>query len=107
MKLRTKSEKIALSREIDELEKQLKSAENERDNITNDRMKLLSLEKKANLLRREYMKKQESQFFDAMRLDLELEQRIKEFTEKEKLTARVTRELVLKVEESRNTNESK
>ncbi len=101
MKLHTKSEKIALSREIDELEKQLRSAENERDNVTNDRMKLLSLEKKANLLRREYMKKQESQFFDAMRLDLELEQRIKEFTEKEKLTARVTREFVLKVEGSR------
>lgn len=101
MKLRTKSEKIALSREIDELEKQLRSAEGERDNVTNDRMKLLALEKKANLLRREYMKKQESQFFDAMRLDLELEQRIKEFTEKEKLTARVTREFVLKVEGSR------
>ncbi len=101
MKLHTKSEKIALSREIDELEKQLRSAESERDNVTNDRMKLLALEKKANLLRREYMKKQESQFFDAMRLDLELEQRIKEFTEKEKLTARVTREFVLKVEGSR------
>ncbi len=101
MKLRTKSEKIALNREIDELEKQLRSAESERDNVTNDRMKLLALEKKANLLRREYMKKQESQFFDAMRLDLELEQRIKEFTEKEKLTARVTREFVLKVEGSR------
>lgn len=98
MKLRTKSEKIALNREIDELEKQLKSAESERDNVTNDRMKLLALEKKANLLRREYMKKQESQFFEAMRLDLELEQRIKEFTEKEKITAKVTREFVLMVE---------
>lgn len=98
MKLRTKSEKTALSREIDELEGKVKEAEAERDNVTNDRLKLLALEKKTNLLRREYMKKQEGQFFDAMRLDLELEQRIKEFTEREKLTARVTREFVLKVE---------
>ncbi len=98
MKLRTKSEKTALNREIDELERQVKSAESECDNVTNDRMKLLTLEKKANLLRREYMKKQESQFFDAMRLDLELERQIKEFTEKEKLTTKITREFVLKVE---------
>lgn len=33
------------------------------------------------------MKKQENQFFDAMRLDLELEERIKIFVKKEKLTA--------------------
>lgn len=98
MKLRTKSEKNALSREIDELESKVKEAEAECGNVTNDRLKLLSLEKKANLLRREYMKKQEGQFFDSMRLDLELEQKIKEFTEREKLTARVTREFVLKVE---------
>lgn len=48
------------------------------------------------------MKKQESQFFDVMRLDLEPERWIKEFTEKEKLTARVTREFVLKVEGIKN-----
>lgn len=98
MKLRTKSEKTALSREIDELEGKVKEAEAECGNVTNDRLKLLALEKKTNLLRRKYMKKQEGQFFDAMRLDLGLEQRIKEFTEREKLTARVTREFVLKVE---------
>ncbi len=42
--------------------------------------------------------KQEGQFFDAMRLDLELEQKIKEFTERKKLITRVTREFVVKVE---------
>ena len=44
------------------------------------------------------MKKQESQFFNAMKLDLELEEQIKKSTGKENLTARVTREFVLKVE---------
>ena len=102
MKLQAKSEKNALSREIDELKKQVEAAEAERDGITNDRLKLLTLEKKANLLRREYMKKQESQFFDDMKLDLELERQIKEFTDREKLTARVTREFIIKVEEHPN-----
>ena len=98
MKLRTKSEKNAFSREIDELKRRVEAAEAERDSITNDRLKLLALEKKANLLRREYMKKQEGQFFDAMRLDLELERKIKEFTESEKVTARVVREFIVRME---------
>ena len=45
-----------------------------------------------------YMKRQENQFFNAMRLDMELEEKIKSFADKEKLTARVQREFVVKVE---------
>lgn len=100
MKLRTKVKKTALTRDLDALDRQIKAAEVERETITNDRLKLLALDRKINLLRQEYMKKQENQFFDAMRLDLELEEQIKRFTEKEKLTARITREFVLKVEGS-------
>lgn len=98
MKRKAKVKKTALTHDLDALDRQIKALEAERETITNDRLKLLALDKKINLLRQEYMKKQESQFFDAMRLDLELEEQIKEFTEKEKLTARVTREFVLKVE---------
>lgn len=97
MKLRTTAKKNALTRELAELDTQGKAAEAERAAVTNDRLKLLALEKKANLLRQEYLKKQESQFLDAMRLNLELERQIKEFTEKEKLTAKVTREFVVEV----------
>jgi hypothetical protein len=97
MKLRTTAKKNALP-ELAELDTQVKAAEAEHAAVTNDRLKLLALEKKANRLRQEYLKKQESQFLDAMRLDLELERQVKEFTEKEKLTAKVTREFVLKVE---------
>lgn len=100
MKRKAKVKKTALTHDLDALDRQIKALESERETITNDRLKLLALDKKINLLRQEYMKKQESQFFDAMRLDLELEEQIKEFTEKEKLTARVTREFVIKVEES-------
>ena len=43
------------------------------------------------------MKRQENQFFDAMRLDMELEEKIKAFAEKEKLTAKVQREFVVTI----------
>ena len=56
------------------------------------------MEKQINQLRREYMSKQENQFFDAMRLDLELEEQMKSLAEKEKLTAKVVREFVIKME---------
>ena len=66
--------------------------------ITENRMQLLALDKKLTVLRRDYMQKQQNQLFDAMRLDLELGQDIKAFTENEKLTAKVTREFVVRVE---------
>lgn len=44
------------------------------------------------------MSKQENQFFGAMRLDLELEEQMKALTEEEKLTAKVVREFVIKLE---------
>ena len=56
------------------------------------------MEKQINQLRREYMSKQENQFFDAMRLDLELEELMKAIAEEEKLTAKVVREFVIKME---------
>ena len=57
-----------------------------------------ALDKQINQLRREYMTKQESQFFDAMRLDLELEEQLKLLVEHDKLTPKVTREFILALE---------
>ena len=56
------------------------------------------MEKQINQLRREYMSKQENQFFDAMRLDLELEEQMKALADRDKLTAKVVREFVIKLE---------
>ena len=56
------------------------------------------MDKQINQLRREYMSKQENQFFDAMRLDMELEEQIKALSEKEKLTAKITREFIISLE---------
>ena len=58
------------------------------------------MDKQINQLRREYKSKQESQFFDAMRLDLELEEQVKAFSEKEKLSAKVVREFIIRMEAS-------
>ena len=80
------------------MEVQIKGLETARNGITNDRLRLLAMEKQINQLRREYMSKQENQFFDAMRLDLELEEQVKALSEKEKLTAKVVREFVIKLE---------
>ena len=56
------------------------------------------MDKQINQLRREYMSKQENQFFDAMRLDMELEEKIKAFADREKLTAKVQREYIVQVD---------
>lgn len=97
MKLRCNGQKAALTRKLDGLEVQVKALEAERDAITGDRLKRLALEKETTRLRRELMKGRESQFFDVMRLDVELEEQVKKFAEQEKLTAKVTREFVIEV----------
>ena len=56
------------------------------------------MDKQINQLLREYMSKQENQFFDAMRLDLELEEQMKALADRDKLTAKVVREFVIKME---------
>ena len=100
MKRQVSARKAALSRELNTLHSQVQQAQAELEAVTSDRLKRLATQKKMNQLRQEYMKRQESQFFDAMRLDMELEEKIKSFTDKEKLTAKVQREFVVKVSEN-------
>ena len=98
MKQQVSADKAALSRELNTLHSQVQQAQAELEAVTSDRLKRLATQKKMNQLRQEYMKRQESQFFDAMRLDMELEEKIKSFTDKEKLKAKVQREFVVSVE---------
>ena len=97
MKQRFTAEKAALSRELNALDSQVQQAQAELEAVTGDRLKRLATQKKINQLRQEYMKRQENQFFDAMRLDMELEEKIKAFADKEKLTAKVQREFLVKI----------
>ena len=83
MKQQVSADKAALSRELNTLDSQVQQAQAELEAVTGDRLKRLATQKKINQLRQEYMKRQENQFFDAMRLDMELEEKIKSFAEKE------------------------
>ena len=97
MKQQVSADKAALSRELNALDSQVQQAQAELEAVTGDRLQRLALQKKVTKLRQEYMKRQESQFFDAMRLDMDLEEKIKTFAEKEKLTAKVQREFVVTI----------
>ena len=98
MKQQVSADKAALSRELNTLDSKVHEAESELGTVTGDRLKRLAMQKKINQLRQEYMKREQSQFFDAMRLDMELEEKIKSFAEKEKLTAKVQREFIISIE---------
>ena len=50
------------------------------------------------------MKRQEKQFFESMRLDMELEKKIKAFAEKEKLTAKAQREFLVVIDKNAKEN---
>ena len=80
---------------VEVLDPQIRAMEAERGQITGDRLKILALDKQINQLHREYMAKQEGQFFEAMRLELNLEEKLRALTERDKPTARITREFVL------------
>ena len=97
MRQQVSADKAALSRELNTLDSQVQQAQAELEAVTGDRLKRLAAQKKINQLRQEYMKRQENQFFDAMRLDMELEEKMKSFAEKQKLTARVQRECVVTI----------
>lgn len=76
--------------------------EHELHNLTSDRMKTITLQRQLTLKRQELLKKQDSQFFEAMQLDVEIEKQVNEFLGKEKLTAKVVRQFVVEVKSNIN-----
>lgn len=98
LRQQAKQKKAALAKDLTALETRVRTLESERDAITGDRLKRLSLDKEINRVRKEYLSRQENQFFDAMRLDLELEEQLKALAAREKLTAKVTREFIIAME---------
>ncbi len=101
MKLQTAKSKAALNRTVDELEKQIRTMEQELG-TTDDRLTTLKLQKQINLIQKEFMQKRQTQFFEEMQLDLKLEKDIEEFMKKEKPTAKTTRDFIIKVEGKNN-----
>ncbi len=97
MKQRVTAEKVTLSRELNTLDSQVQEAQAELKTATCDRLQRLTLQKKVTKLRQEYMKRQEGQFFEAMRLDMELEERVASFRENEKMAVKVQRDFAIEV----------
>ena len=97
IKLSVTGKKNALQKELQILEIEEKAVQQQLSQTTGDRLKRIQLEKQVAKLHKEVMKRQENQFFAQMQLDIELEEKIKQFYEKEKLTAKVQREFVVEV----------
>lgn len=82
---------------INDLQMEVKHLEQELQAVTGDRMKTITLQRQITQKRQELLKKQDSQFFESMQLDVEIEKQINEFLGKEKLTASVIRQFVVEV----------
>lgn len=97
MKLQTARKKSVLKHNLDNLDRRLKALRG-RLNETEDRLEKLKLQKQINTLYKEYLQKQESQYFDEMQLDMQLEKKIEAFYAKQICKAQVIRSFDLRVE---------
>lgn len=98
MKLAVSAKKAEQSRVIGDLELEIKKMEEELAKVTKDRMKTMQLERKLNLLRKDIAKLKDSQFFNEMKLDIELEEQIDSFLSSGNLSVKIERQFVLEVE---------
>lgn len=97
LKRKTAVAKTKLERSLDEIKAQIKTADQALSNAA-DRLQKISADKQLKLLQHELKKKEDGLFFDQMRLDLQLEEEIKAFVDNEKMTAKMHRQFVIKVE---------
>lgn len=97
LKRKTAVAKTKLERSLDEIKEQIKMAEQALSNVA-DRLQKISADKQLKLLQHELKKKEDGLFFDQIRLDLQLEEKIKAFVDNEKMTAKMQRQFVIKVE---------
>lgn len=97
LKLKAKSQKFALAHSLDDLTLEIKAVEKETLSGVNDRMKTLSLGRKLSALQTEFKKKQESQFFEEMQIDVESEKQIDDFLGNNKLSAIAVRQYILAI----------
>ena len=96
LKQYTDYKKSGLRRNINRIEHQLKTFERGLNDVSSLEEKLI-IKKNIALLQKEYMKAKQTLFFDEMRLEQELEDTIKELTEKAELVSEFKRMFVIKV----------
>lgn len=96
----TNYKKSKLRRNINHIEYQLKSFERGLNDVSSLEEKL-TLKKSIALLQQEYMKSKQNLFFNEMHLNQELEDAIKQLTEKSELVSEVKRMFVSQKEKAR------
>ena len=99
LKQYVKNEKAKIHKNIDTLERDLHTLEKELENVSTLSEKL-DLKKRISTVHKNYMQAKQNLFFDDMRLDQELEDKIQKITEKANLQANVKR--LFKIEIIRN-----
>ncbi len=97
IKQRAMVNKNSLEHELVDLRSELAKAEKELEGSTANRMERLKLERKLGEAKQKLMSKEESIYFDAMRIDLACEENIKKFLEDEKITARMQRHFEIEI----------
>lgn len=89
--------KNKLNHALDDLNAQMKELTSEKERVKSDRLKLLTVDRKISLLNNEISKKKEGLFFDEMQIDVETENKINEFLNREKITAKAERQFAVEV----------
>ena len=97
IKQRATVNKSSLERTLSDIRAEVNELQRQAENITSDRMQRLILQRKLGEAKNNLMQKEESIYFDAMRIDLACEENIKEFLKNEQITARLMRHFEIEV----------
>ena len=97
IKQRATVNKNLLDHELVDLKSELAKLEKQLEGSTANRLERLKLERKLGEAKQKLMAKEESIYFDAMRIDIACEENIKKFLEDEKITARMQRHFEIEV----------
>lgn len=97
IKLKAKVKKSTLVHSLNDLNGAVKNLEREIQALTGDKMKALTLKRKFSSLQQEIKRKEESQFFEEMQIDVDAEKQVNDFLENVKLTTKVVRQYIITV----------
>lgn len=97
IKLRAERKKTAMEHSLDDIRAQIKAAKQELEAESGDRLKELAIGKKLKVLEKELRGKEQSLFYEQMRITVAAEDETLAMTSKEKYTVRAKRQFVVNV----------
>ena len=97
IKLRTERRKTALEHSLDDLRAGIAAAKRELESESGDRLKELTIGKRLKVLEKDLRGKEQSLFYEQMRLNVAAEDEIAALASKEKYTVRAKRQFVVRI----------